>query len=171
MKTVRVVGGTVFLFLVVSAVYAFVLGGGGLTGATVENVSADVSLNDEISERAIEGNSRSCISVGPPPDHFSVTVRGIVDDADSGRYVSSETYDVVTRIGEETAKRETEVIDGYTTQIRNMMIIPDDESVEPGEKATVTVSLEENGNVVDTVNKTVTVEEQNLRCAEGIPAP
>lgn len=171
MRVVRVAIGAFFLFLVAAGIYVFATGGTG--GGSFEEISLDVALNDEISGDIDEGESGSCMGVGPPPDHFVVTLQGTVDDAWSGRYVSSDTYEIVTRIGGETDRSNTTVVDGESKQIHKTMFIPDDESVAPGERTTVTVSLEQNGEAVDSVESKVTVKERNINldCDGDPPIP
>lgn len=171
MGIARVAIGAFFLFLVAAGIYVFSIGGSG--GGNFEDVSLDVALNDEISEDIVEDGSGSCMGVGPPPDHFTVTLQGTVNDAWSGRYVSSDTYEIVTRIGGETDRSNTTVVDGGSKQIHKTMFIPDDESVAPGEETTVTVSLEKDGESVDSVQRTVTVKERNMNldCEETPSIP
>jgi hypothetical protein len=172
MNRVRVAGGVALVFLVASGFYFFALGGGTSTGS-IKDVSVDVVLNDEMSEEAFEGESGSCLGAGPPPDHFVVTLEGVVNDEYSGRYVSDETYELVTRIGNGTDRRNKTVVDGGSERVNSMVMIPDDESVDSGQEATVTVSLEHNGDTVDSVERTVTVKEGNLNldCDGGQPVP
>jgi len=165
MKLARVAGVTAVLFLATAGIYAFVLGGSG--GAAVEDVTVDVTLNDEISEGLIEGGSRSCMGVGPPPDHFVVTVQATIYDEWSGRYVSQSSYEFVVQMNGKTRSRNITVIDSGTEEVNEFVTIEDDESISPGENATVKVSLEKGGDVIDSVRKTVTVKERNMTCADG----
>ena len=169
MKLVRVAGVTAVLFLATAGIYVFVLGGSG--GAAVEDVTVDVTLNDESLEEAIEGESRSCIGVGPLPGHFIVTVQATIYDEWSGRYVSQSSYEFVVQMNGETRSRNITVIDSGPEEVNEFVTIEDDGSISPGENATVKVSLQKGGNVIDSVEKTVTVKEQDMTCVDGGLSP
>lgn len=140
----------------------------GATGGSIQDVSLDASLNDEMSGSMIQGEggafAGSC--AGPPPDHFVVDIEGTLDlNTPEGRYVDSTTYELVVGIGENTGKKEVNAVADGPKQVRDMLMIQDDESVAPGEQTTVTVSLKQDGERLDSVTREVTVEEQNMRCS------
>jgi len=138
----------------------------GATGGSIQDISLDVSLNDEMSESTFQGGSGVGTCVGSPPDHFAVDIEGTVDlNTPEGRYVTSTTYAVEARIGENTeTKNVTASVDGER-QVQDILMIEDDESVSPGERATVTVSLEHDAETLDSVTRNVTAKERNMRCS------
>lgn len=164
-RYVYIVAGSLALGVLWFGVSYFTL---GATGGSIQDVSLDVSLNDEMSGSMIQGEggafAGSC--VGPPPDHFVVDIEGTLGlNTPEGRYVSSATYQLVVGIGENTSATEIEAVADGQKQVQDMLMIQDDESVAPGENATVTVSLKHDGETLDSVTREVTVKGQNMRCS------
>jgi hypothetical protein len=163
----RVLGGGLVAVLVLFGVgwgaYAFVLGGGGsFADVAVERVV----LNDDFSGEFEAGEgTRSCVGVGPPPDSVVVNVRATVDDGHDP-YAASDRYELVVRIGGHAATRTVRVVDGTREEVRRAVTIEDDESVAPGEEATVAIELREGGTTVDSATRTVTVEGADSRCVD-----
>ena len=171
------------IYHVVKRRYAYIIGGSlalsalwfgvsfftlGATGGSIQDVSLDASLNDEVSGSMIQGEggafAGSC--AGPPPDHFVVDIEGTLNlNTPEGRYVDSTTYQLVVRVGENTSATEIEAVADGPKRVRNMLMIRDDESVAPGENATVRVSLKHESETLDSVTREVTVKERNLRCS------
>lgn len=139
----------------------------GATGGSFQEVSVDASLNDEMSERdlqGIQGGSGAGTFVGPPPDHFVVDIEGTLNlNTPEGRYVDSATYQLMVQIGENTSAAEIEAVADGPMQVQKTFFIRDDESVAPGESATVTVSLKHEGETLDSVSREVVVKERNMR--------
>lgn len=142
-------------------------------GATVENVTLNVTLTDEQSlrQKALQAESDSlvCESVGALPGQFAVTVGGTVDDKRypwQDRYKYSDSYEIAATIGENTGTSLTdvEVEDGGSEDFFAVISVENDGSVEPGDDVTVTVSLRKGGETHDSVTRTATVEERELDC-------
>lgn len=159
-----IIGGSLALTALWFGVSFFVL---GATGGTIQDVSVDASLNDEMSEedlQGIQGGSGAGAFVGPPPGQLVVDVEGTLNlNTPEGRYVDSATYQLVVQIGENTSATEIEAVADGPRQIEKTFFIQDDDSVNPSEKATVTVSLRHEGETLDTVSREVTVKERNMR--------
>lgn len=142
----------------------------GQTGGSIQEVSLDVALNDELSGSAVQGFGNSGVGscVGPPPDHFVVDIEGTVDlNTPEGRYVTSTTYVIETRIGENAETMNITASADGERRVENLLMIQDDESVAPGENTTVTVSLNQGGETLDSVTREVAVKERNMRCSGG----
>lgn len=141
----------------------------GATGGTIQDVSVDASLNDEMPEediQGIQGGSGAGAFVGPPPGHLVVDMEGILNlNTPEGRYAesSSATYQLVVGIGENTSVTEIEAVADGQKQVQKTFFIRDDGSVAPGENATVTVSLKHGGETLDSVSREVFVKERNMR--------
>lgn len=131
----------------------------GIATLTVQNVS----LNDDRSGdfEGVEGEGVvTCTSVGPPPDHYGVSVRGRVEGVDT-----SAEYRLVGRIGDRSAELMGTGV-GDDGEFRGVLSIPDDESADPGDRVTVVVSLASGAETVDSVARTVTVANGDRRCVE-----
>jgi hypothetical protein len=131
----------------------------GIAALTVQNVS----LNDDRSGdfEDVEGEGVvTCTSVGPPPDHYGVSVRGRVEGVDE-----PSAYRLVGRIGDRSAEAMGTGIreDG---EFRNALSIPDDESADPGDRVTLVVSLVSGEETVDSVARTVTVAAADRQCVD-----
>lgn len=140
-------------------------------GATLEDVNLSVSMVDEQSlrQRAIRDESGvvTCEFVGAFPGQFSVTIHGKVDD--ESRYSRSDSYEIAATIGENTDTSMTGVTveDGGSEDFFKILGVDDNGSTEPGDNVTVTIALEQEGDTVDSVTRTVTVKERELDCEDG----
>jgi hypothetical protein len=161
---IYIIGGSLALSALWFGVSFFTI---GATGGTIQDVSVDASLNDEVSEedlQGIQGGSGAGAFVGPPPGQLVVDIEGTLNlNTPEGRYVDSATYELVVQIGENTSVTELEAVADGPKQIQKTFFIQDDESVAPGENATVTVSLKHEGETLDSVSREVFVKERNMQ--------
>lgn len=141
----------------------FVLG----SGAAIQNLSVDVILNDDFAGDVPQGDVTACTGVGIPPDQLVITLEGAVDDHWSGWVPSTITYELDIRLGAQTRTRTLTMSDGGYRRINSFVTFPDNESLTPSDRATVTVSLLHDGNTVETVSRTTPVTAQNLTCADS----
>lgn len=159
-----IIGGSLALSALWFGVSFFTL---GATGGSIQGVSVDATLNDELSGEDIQGTQGGGGAgsfVGPPPDHFVVDIEGTLNlNPPEGRYVDSTTYRLVAQVGENASAAEIEAVADGPRQVQKTFFIRDDESVAPGKKATVTVSLRHGGRTLDSVSREVEVKEREMR--------
>jgi hypothetical protein len=150
---------------VVAAVGPF--GGTVLDGAEMRNASVDVYVSGSPLESIETGpdGARSCTSVGPPPGTATVDAEAVVYDSQEGRGVSTKRYSLVLGVEGETTSRTVEVTEGFneTASLTGSVVA---DGLEPGDDVAVNVSIRNNGDTVDSVTRTVTVEEREFRCAD-----
>lgn len=163
----RVAGGGLLALLAVVGVWS----GGpaflpGTDGGTIQALSVEeVVLNDELAGDVPTGEGGAGVCAGgPPPDHFAVELKVTVADTESGRFVDSESYRIVIRIGAHTSAREVTVTDGGRKRIEAFPFVRDDDSVAPGEQVSVTVSLRREGETIESLTRTVPVQGRDPDC-------
>lgn len=158
----------VLTFATIAGLGLLALGIGG-GAASIEEASVRVTLNDELTGEGLdtgEDGVATCTTVGPPPDHLSVSLDGTIDSPTDAGYDATATYDLVVRLGNATDRRQVRVGEGASEHLTVPFLLEDDETVTPGDEATVTVSLVHDGRTVDAVERTATVRESNLECVD-----